>query len=315
MGARTNRQCEDGAYCTIDCDNSGDNQCCLTELTRSCESKTREDACAHQVPIEEVTIEQKINELSFKYIDRVEKVAVQALSEPFNVVKAVFLYEQMMSSIRMHTSDWTMLTPFQGAAFVTKTDGQFISMNGNHHNIPNIPSTSCAWLASTDTVEGAVNVLMKRDSTVYTIGDESVEITMDGRAFWSPDGASDFVPVDFPFFFKIVTCSKPSLNVIECKGIFSHARFVYYPDTGVTTIYGDMRGGIKRVQGAIGFPMNTTELPRRPLPSGTNAVNEEQFLNSYEVSNGAQCQYNEEASRINVEGHQSDVCNDAFAPF
>ena len=55
-----------------------------------------------------------------------------------------------------------------------------------------------------------------------------------------------------------------------------------------------MRGGIKRVQGAIGFPMNTTELPRRPLPSGTNAVNEEQFLNSYEVSNGAQCQYNEE---------------------
>ena len=93
--ARTNRQCEDGAYCTIDCDNSGDNQCCLTELTRSCESKTREDACAHQVtiyflvsvvgviwcvwqlflischfqvPIEEVTIEQKINELSFKYI-------------------------------------------------------------------------------------------------------------------------------------------------------------------------------------------------------------------------------------------------------
>lgn len=63
---------------------------------------------------------------------------------------------------------------------------------------------------------------------------------MDGRAFKSKDGNSEAEPIDFPFFFKLVTCSKPHPNVIECKGMHSHARFVYYPETGVTTIYGDV---------------------------------------------------------------------------
>lgn len=47
-------------------------------------------------------------------------------------------------------------------------NGQFITMNGQYHNIPRIPRESCAWLASTDVVEGALNVMMKRDSTIYS---------------------------------------------------------------------------------------------------------------------------------------------------
>ncbi len=121
---------------------------------------------------------------------------------------------------------------------------------------------------------------------------------MDGRAFWSPDGDSDFRPVNFPFVFKLVTCSKPSSNVIECKGLYSHARFVYYPDTGVTTIYGDMRGAVADVQGAIGFPENGTAVPRYPLPDGVAGIRESDFLNAYELSGNRECVYDEYVSTI-----------------
>jgi len=249
----------------------------------------------------------------FEQIYYGELAMAQLMSTPANFAN------QLHETTTLYYRDFInqlFVQPHQGAAFVTHDNGQFVTMNGHYHNIPSIPNTKCSWLANTDILEDSVNVIMKRDSTFYTIGDETVEITMDGRAFKSNDGNSEAEPIDFPFFFKLVTCSKPHPNVIECKGMHSHARFVYYPETGVTTIYGDMRGEIDNIQGSIGFPMNNTEVPELITPDGSVATNQEEFLNSWELSGNSRCYYNEQRPTIDLSYNgDNTACIEAFSPF
>lgn len=55
-----------------------------------------------------------------------------------------------------------------------------------------------------------------------------------------------------------------------------------------------MRGEIDNIQGSIGFPLNNTEVPELITPDGSVATNQEEFLNSWELSGNSRCYYNEQ---------------------